>query len=454
MVLPFTSSKEGKYTVKVKATASLGGDELARMTVTIDGNQIADFSIDAEYPNKKEYVFEFWTKSNFNNQITLTFPNDFWDPKNKDPKRRDRNLWVESVEVFSPNGVSENVKMTRSHLLGKWKTEEIDDKVAIESLRKWLPRIYRLPLVQSEFSRHTSFYVKMKDNGLTAIESLKQTFKAALVSPNFIFREENMLKENTTTEPRLLDEFALAHRISYFLWSSVPDDQLWNHAAQGRLRVNLREEVERMIHDPKINQFVKNFCGQWLQLRDLDLVSPDPKQFPLFTENVRNSMILETEEFIKHLLTENLPLELLLGADFTMINRELAKYYRVPGNFGDEFQKVVFRGDDLRKKGGLLTHGSILTITSNPTRTSPVKRGKWILDNLLASPPRDPPPGVTELEEPHDSDLKKLTFREQMEIHSKNQPVILAMQAWTIWAMLWIISMQLEFGEIVKREKV
>ena len=271
--------------------------------------------------------------------------------KIKTLKRRDRNLWVESVEVFSPNGVSENVKITRSHLIGKWKTEEIDDKVAIESLRKWLPRIYRLPLVQSEFFRHTSFYVKMKDNGLTAIESLKQTFKAALVSPNFIFREENMLKENTTTEPRLLDEFALAHRISYFLWSSVPDDQLWNHAAQGRLRVNLREEVERMIHDPKINQFVKNFCGQWLQLRDLDLVSPDPKQFPLFTENVRNSMILETEEFIKHLLTENLPLELLLGADFTMINRELAKYYRVPGNFGDEFQKVVFEEMISEKKG-------------------------------------------------------------------------------------------------------
>ena len=202
LVLPFTSSKEGKYTVKVKATASLGGNELARMTVTIDGNQIADFLIDAEYPNKKEYAFEFWTKSNFNNQITLTFPNDFWDPKNKDPKRRDRNLWVESVEVFSPNGVSENVKITRSHLIGKWKTEEIDDKVAIESLRKWLPRIYRF-LVQSEFFRHTSFYVKMKDNGLTAIESLKQTFKAALVSPNFIFREENMLKENTTTEPEV-----------------------------------------------------------------------------------------------------------------------------------------------------------------------------------------------------------------------------------------------------------
>ena len=200
----------------------------------------------------------------------------------------------------------------------------------------------------------------------------------------------------------------------------MPDDKLWSLAAEGKLRANLRDEVKRMIHDPKIDQFVENFCGQWLQLRDLNLVSPNPKQFPLFTEKVRNAMILETEEFFKYLLTENLPLELLLSADFSMINKELANYYGISGDFGDDFQRVVFQRDDLRKRGGLLTHGSILTITSNPTRTSPVKRGKWVLDNLLAAPPRDPPPGVTELEESHDSDLKKMTFREQMAMHSKN----------------------------------
>ena len=137
--------------------------------------------------------------------------------------------------------------------------------------------------------------------------------------------------------------------MSYFLWSSIPDDHLWNLARQGMLRADLRKEFDRMIADPKINQFVKNFCGQWLQLRDLSLVNPNPSQFPAFTGNVRESMVLETEEFFKHLLVENLPLELLLGADFSIINKDLAKYYGISGDFDNNFEKVVFRGEDLEK---------------------------------------------------------------------------------------------------------
>ena len=188
--LTFISSQDGQHTVKVKATASLAGDELAKMSVAVNGKQITEFSIDAEYPNKKEYEFTFGAKLNFSNQITLTFPNDFWDPKNKDPKRRDRNLFVESVEISSPEGVSQNVIMTRMHLLGKWKTEEIGDEEAKTSFNRWLPRIYRSPLDPSQFDRHISLYKKMKQKGLNPLESLRQTFKAALISPNFIFREE------------------------------------------------------------------------------------------------------------------------------------------------------------------------------------------------------------------------------------------------------------------------
>ena len=131
-----------------------------------------------------------------------------------------------------------------------------------------------------------------------------------------------------------------------------------------------------MIADPKIDRFVKNFCGQWLQLRDLSLVNPNPKQYPNFNEKIRTAMILETEEFFKYLLVENLPLNFLLGANFSMVNKDLAKYYGISGTFDQDFQKVVFRGQDFQRRGGLLTHGSILTITSNPTRTSPVKAWK------------------------------------------------------------------------------
>ena len=335
----------------MRATASLGGNEFARMIVTVNGIQIADFSVDAQYPDKKDYAFEFSTKPNFKNQIALTFPNDFWDPKNKDPKRRDRNLFVDSVEITSPEGLSQSVKTTREHLLGKWNTEEIGDKEVKGSFQKWLPRIYRLPLEPSEFSRHVSLYERMKQNGMSPLESLRQTYKAALVSPTFIFREEKKLKGSTSTKMRMLDEYALAHRMSYFLWSSVPDFQLWDLATKGKLRANLKEEVKRMIDSPKIDQFVKNFCGQWLQLRDLNLANPNPKQFPSFTQNVRSSMVSETEEFFKHLLVENLPLDFLLSADFSIINQELAQFYGIAGDFDNEFKKVFFRGDDLRKEG-------------------------------------------------------------------------------------------------------
>ena len=285
-------------------------------------------------------------------------------------------------------------------------------------------------LDSSEFARHESFYEKMKNNGLSPLESVRQTLKAALVSPNFIFREEK--KSDKTLGTDLLDEFALAHRMSYFLWSSIPDDHLWDLARQGMLRADLRKEFDRMIADPKINQFVKNFCGQWLQLRDLSLVNPNPSQFPAFTGNVRESMVLETEEFFKHLLVENLPLELLLGADFSIINKDLAKYYGISGDFDNNFEKVVFRGEDLEKRGGLLTHGSILTITSNPTRTSPVKRGKWYWIICWPHPQEIPHQVWLNWKNLMITIVSRLHLESKWQSIRKTQPVIHATLVWII----------------------
>ena len=292
-------------------------------------------------------------------------------------------------------------------------------------------------------ARHESFYEKMKNNGLSPLESVRQTLKAALVSPNFIFREEK--KSDKTLGTDLLDEFALAHRMSYFLWSSIPDDHLWDLARQGKLRADLRKEFDRMIADPKIDQFVKNFCGQWLQLRDLSLVNPNPSQFPAFTGNVRESMVLETEKFFKHLLVKNLPLELLLGADFSIINQELAKYYGISGDFDNTFEKVVFRGEDLHKRR-LLTHGSILTITSNPTRTSPVKRGKWVLDNLYT--PKRSSTRCGGLEELHIIIVIHSPLESKWRSIRKTPPVIHATRVWIIWATPWIILMPSANGAV------
>ena len=412
--------KNGEYNLTIWASGSRAGNDLAKMIVGVNRVNMGDFEVDAEYPVSKEYKIKFNGKAGLKNEISITFPNDFYDPKNQNPKRRDRNLYIEKIELSEPQGISQMEKSRRSHLLGEWKAEKIDDEVAKAALQKWLPRLYRMPLNASELARHIGLFSKMRETGLSTLESVRQVFKAVLVSPSFLFREERKSDQKKSVNLTLLDDYALAHRMSYFLWSSVPDDYLWNLADQGKLRANLEIEFERMIKDPKIGRFITNFCGQWLQLRDLNLINPNPDQFPSFTQEIRQSMIFETEEFFKYLLKKNLPVELLLGADFSMINNKLADYYGIDGSFDEDFRKVVFKGEDLKKRGGLLTHGSILTITSNPTRTSPVKRGKWVLDNLLAAPPRDPPPGVTELEESHESNKEPLSFREQMAKHSQN----------------------------------
>ena len=414
------SDMGGEYEAKVWASASRAGDELAKMEVSINGSKIKTFSIDSEYPQKLIYTFKYYAKEKSSNKISLSFINDFFDPKNKNPKLRDRNLYVKKIEISFPKGVAFKFKDSRSHLLGEWETEKIDDDHAVKSLEQWIPRIYRMTLEEKEMYRHKAFYAMMTKNGLSAVEALRQTYKAALVSPRFLFREEKKEEKKSNSNYRQIDEFALAHRMSYFLWSSIPDDSLWELAKKGKLRENFRQEFNRMISDKKIEGFINNFCGQWLQLRDLNLVNPDPEQFPRFTDQVRKSMIQETQEFFKYLLIQNLPIDLILGANFSMINQDLARYYRLRGKYDEKFRKVIFKGKDLKKRGGILTHGSILTITSNPTRTSPVKRGKWVLDNLLAAPPRDPPPEVTELEKPHEESHNKLTLRQQMSRHSKN----------------------------------
>ena len=419
-IISHQSEFGGTYQAKVFASASRAGEEMAKMQVRVNEKEIKTFSIDSEYPEKSAYVFQFSAKSNSSNQIALSFINDFYDPQNKNLKLRDRNLYIEEIEISFPKGVPAEFRESRFRLLDEWETKKIGNSHAINSLIKWLPRLYRMPLNEKEEARHIAFYEQMIRNGLSPIEAFRQVIKTALISPRFIFREERQSHEKSLSDYKRIDEFALAHRMSYFLWSSIPDDSLWQLAERGKLRANLRKEFNRMLFCEKINEFVKNFCGQWLQLRDLNLVNPNPIQFPKFTPDVRASMIQETEEFFKFLLTENLPTDLLLGANFSMINQDLAKYYGIEGDFDQKFRKVVFTGNELKKHGGLLTHGSILTITSNPTRTSPVKRGKWVLDNLLAAPPRDPPPGAAELEVPNKERENKLTLREQMTQHSKN----------------------------------
>jgi hypothetical protein len=210
-----------------------------------------------------------------------------------------------------------------------------------------------------------------------------------------------------------VSEYELASRLSYFLWSSMPDEELMALAAKEQLRKNLESQVRRMLQDSKSAAFVQNFAGQWLMLRKLAYISPDPKVFPTFTEELRAAMQRETELFFDAVLREDRSILDLLDGDFSFVNEALAKHYGIEGVKGKEFRRVQLPAN----RGGILTQASILTLTSNATRTSPVKRGKWVLDQVLNTPPPPPPPDVPELPEE-----KELTgsLRKVMEMHREN----------------------------------
>ena len=233
-----------------------------------------------------------------------------------------------------------------------------------------------------------------------------------LVSPHFLFRGEAQPEADNTKAVRPLDEYALASRLSYFLWSSMPDEELFTRAAHRTLRRNLETEVKRMLEDARSQALVANFAGQWLQLRNLKLMSPDRKRFPAFDETLRAAMQKETELFFERIWREYRSVLEFIDADYSFLNQKLADLYGIEGVEGEQFRRVTFSGP---QRGGLLGQASFLTITSNPTRTSPVKRGKWVLENILGSPPPPPPPNVPELREGKEALTGSL--RQRMEQH-------------------------------------
>jgi hypothetical protein len=215
-----------------------------------------------------------------------------------------------------------------------------------------------------------------------------------------------------------LSDNELATRLSYFLWSSMPDDELFALAAAGKLHEPdmLEQQVRRMLSDAKSEALVQNFVTQWLNLRLLDGTAPDPKVFPRFDNRLKNDMRRETELFAAAIIREDRNVLDFVSGRFTYVNERLARHYGIDGVRGDEFRRVSFDGET---RSGVLTQASILTLTSNPGRTSPVKRGKWILENLLGSPPPDPPPDVPDLETTQNNQ-PNLPLRKQLEIHRQN----------------------------------
>jgi hypothetical protein len=263
-------------------------------------------------------------------------------------------------------------------------------------LEKFLPRAYRRPVAPEEIDRLMEFArLSLAQEGESFIrpKSAYATLRAALSSPFFLYRIEKDPPDGIAP----INEYELASRLSYFLWSSMPDDELFRLAETNQLRVNQKEQVRRMLKDPKARALTENFAEQWLHLGGLKKAAPDPKLFPDFDETLRQDMGEETRRFVTHIIEEDRSIMEFLNADYTFLNERLAKHYGIDGVSGDEFRLVKL--DRQRQRGGLLTQASILTLSSPPTRTSPVKRGVWVLETLFNNPPSPPPADVPPLDE-------------------------------------------------------
>jgi hypothetical protein len=277
---------------------------------------------------------------------------------------------------------------------------------AYGALQAFIDRAYRRPVTHAEMYRLMRFVEAALNDGENADDGLKLALKAVLVSPQFLFRTGAHL-------PRPGDDFELASRLSYFLWSSMPDEELFRLAARGQLRDprTLVGQVRRMLRDPRSRALAENFGGQWLQTRALAQSAPDPVLFPQFDNDLRRAMQDETERFLDHLIREDRSVLELLTGDYTFVNERLARHYGIPGVQGPEFRRVSLAGTP---RAGVLTHASVLTLTSGPTHTSPVKRGKWVMENILGTPVPSPPPGADDLKV---RDGGSLTPRERLEQH-------------------------------------
>ncbi len=288
-------------------------------------------------------------------------------------------------------------------------------EVARANASSFAMRAFRRPLDTEESERLFNLMRAAWEANASKEEIIQATLTAVLASPHFLYRVEDDDPADFVDGVRPLNDFELASRLSYFLWSSMPDERLMQLAGEKKLHTTeqLNAEVDRMLADPKSLALVENFAGQWLQLRDLEALSPDPVKFAAFDAKLRKSMRRETELLFTNILKENRSILELLSADYSFVDARLAKHYGIEGVSGDEFQKVDLQG----KRRGMLMHGSILLLTSNPTRTSPVKRGKWVLENLLAEPPPPPPPNVPELGA---TGVTLGTLRQQMEQHREN----------------------------------
>jgi mono/diheme cytochrome c family protein len=296
-------------------------------------------------------------------------------------------------------------------------TSAADESACATKILSSLARLaYRKPIDQPTLNALMDFYKRGRAEG-NFESGIESALQFVLASPSFLFRFEPDPPNVATGSVYRVDDLALASRLSFFLWSTIPDDALLTLASQGKLKdpIVLEQQVKRMLADKRSNAMIANFAEQWLFLRNLKTSTPDLQEFPDFDDNLRSAMKEETTLFFDSIMREDRSVVDLLNADYTFVNERLARHYGIPGIYGSQFRRVKVPTDARR---GILGQASILTVTSYPNRTSPVERGKWILTNILGVPPSPPPPNVPPLKDSYTD--KPQTLRERMEQHRKD----------------------------------
>jgi len=398
---PLEIKEAGKYRLTLKAGAMQAGTEGAKWEVRLVDQVIQAGSVTAN--NQAPQWFKFETDLPVGRQdLRVAFLNDFYDEATK----ADRNFWLHELKIEGP--VANQDTLDSNDL--PWMIEKLGS------------RVFRRPLAETEKTKWIKLVQTAVKEGESAMGALGYAIEGMVASPAFLFHNQPTPIGSRLGDTELIDEATLAERLSYFLWSAPPDDRLRDLADKGELRKNLGEEVRRLIGDYRGWAMTENFAGQWLLLRDTDLVSPDRRRFPDFG-GISTDMKLETQHFFDHILRGNRSVIEFLNADYTFLNRNLARFYdlkdtekQIKSSDRYKFEKVSLKGTP---RAGILTQGSILTVTSNPTRTNIVRRGKFVLENILGMTPPPAPGDIPPLDE---KAMRKahLTLRQQFEKHRED----------------------------------
>jgi hypothetical protein len=346
-------------------------------------------------------------------------PPDPDEEKRKDKNKKPRDPYVDRFEITGPYNPHDRPP-TESHkrifICGHANGQHRPEcaRLIVAALAR---RAYRRPVESDEVDGLSRFVTMAQQRGDSFEQGVRVALEAVLVSPHFLFRIENDRNPNNPAASHRVDDYELASRLSYFLWSTMPDEELFSLAGERKLHKSevLTAQVRRMLMDAKSSALVDNFAGQWLELRNLDSFKPDPERFPEFDEDLRNAMRRETRLFFEAVIHEDRSILDFIDGRYTFLNERLAKYYGIPGVTGKDFRRVALSGE---QRSGVLTQASVLMVSSYPTRTSPVLRGKWILENFLNDAPPPPPPGVPNLNEAAIGTAA--SQRQQLEQHRAN----------------------------------